>query len=233
MQERLQKIIARAGIASRRKAEELILQGQVSVNGNTVKKLGAKADLKSDHIKVNGRRIKLVSLEYYVINKPQGVLSAVSDALHRPLVTELVKSQKRLYPAGRLDFQSEGLMILSNDGELTRKLTCSGLIRKVYRVKVQGQLEEFKVEQLRRGVTIGAHKLASCRIRLLKRDRNSWYEVTLYQGRNRQIRRMFENIGHPVMRLRRTVIGTVCLGNLPPGGARRMSDEELTSLKGS
>ena len=231
MQERLQKIIAGAGIASRRKAEELICQGHVSVNGCTVRKLGSKADLQFDHVKVDGRRVEPASFEYYVINKPQGVLSAVRDPLQRPLVTQLVKSHKRLYPAGRLDFQSEGLVILSNDGELTRNITRSGLIKKVYRVKVRGQPETDKLEQLRRGAKVGFQQRSSCQIRVLKKGRNSWYEVILHQGRNRQIRRMFENIGHPVMRLRRIAIGTVLLGDLPPGGARRMSSQEVRSLK--
>lgn len=231
MQERLQKIIAGAGIASRRKAEELIRQGHVSVNGRMVRKLGSKADPQTDHIKVDGRRIEPVSFEYYVVNKPQGVLSAVRDALQRPVVTQLVKSHKRLYPAGRLDFQSEGLVILSNDGELTRNITRSGFIRKVYRVKVRGQPVRDSLDQLRHGAKIDSEDLASCGIRLLKKGRNSWYEVTLHQGKNRQIRRMFENIGHPVMRLRRIAIGSVLLGDLPPGSARRMSIEEVRSLK--
>ncbi|MCH8319917.1 MAG: rRNA pseudouridine synthase, partial [Acidobacteria bacterium] len=130
MLERLQKVVAAAGVASRRKAEQLILEGRVSVNGQTVTRLGTKVDPRKDHVKVDGKLIRPEPLEYFIVNKPQGVLSAASDPLQRPLVTQLVRSQRRLYPVGRLDFQSEGLMILTNDGELTRWITRAGTLEK-------------------------------------------------------------------------------------------------------
>jgi pseudouridine synthase len=230
MEERLQKILAAAGVASRRKAEQLILDGHVRVNGHTVTQLGTKADSRLDHIKVDGRLIHPEPLEYYLVNKPPGVLSSVSDPLKRPLVTGLVKSRCRLYPAGRLDFQSEGLMILTNDGSLTGKITRSGFLEKRYRVKVQGQPSEEKLSQLRKGVTIDGESFSRCRISVLKKSSNSWCEVFLRQGKNRQIRRMFGHVGHPVMRIRRTAIGPLNLGDLPPGGSRKMLAKEVKAL---
>ena len=231
MPERLQKIVAAAGVASRRKAEQLILDGRVSVNGQTVTRLGTKVDPQQDHVKVDGKLIRPEPLEYFIVNKPQGVLSAASDPLKRPLVTRLVRSQRRLYPVGRLDFQSEGLMILTNDGELTRGITRAGTLEKVYQVKVRGQPAQEKLDRLCGGMRIEGEKFARCEIRELKRARNCWFEVVLREGRNRQIRRMFEHVGHPVMRVRRTAIGPVTLGNLPPGGYRKLTFREVQLLQ--
>ncbi len=233
MQERLQKILAHAGVASRRKAEDLIRQGLVTVNGKVVTKLGSRADPLKDHIKVGGKRIRSQPLEYYAVYKPSGVLSASSDSGDRPLVTALVPSARRLYPAGRLDFQSEGLVILSNDGELTKAVTQAGRIEKRYRVKVRGEPPADRLNRLRKGLRIGGETLAPCKLRWLKRGNNSWFEIALKQGRNRQIRRMFESIGHPVMRLRRVAIGSVQLGKLVPGGWRKLTAEEVAGLKGT
>jgi len=232
MQERLQKIIAAAGLASRRGAEQLILDGLVTVNGQVVRQLGSKADPARDFVKVRGKRLQPEPLEHFAVYKPPGVVSSVSDPKNRPVVTDLVHSSRRLYPAGRLDFFSEGLMILSNDGEQTRKLTRAGGLEKVYRVKVQGIPVQRKLDVLRKGMRLGSEKLAPCRIRNLKKGKNCWFEVGLRQGRNRQIRRMFEKIGHPVMRLRRVSIGPVTLGNLKPGAARPLTGKELEALKG-
>ena len=230
MRERLQKILAAAGITSRRKAEQLILDGHVTVNGQNVSQLGTKADPHQDHIKVDGSLIHPEPLEYYLVNKPSGVLSSVSDPLKRPLVTRLVKSRCRLYPAGRLDFQSEGLMILTNDGALTGRITRSGAMEKRYRVKVRGQPSDEKLSRIRNGVTIDGKAFSQCKITVLKKARNCWYEVLLCQGKNRQIRRMFEYIGHPVMRIRRIAIGPLELGDLPPGGSRKMLSKEVKAL---
>ena len=233
MRERIQKIIAAAGVTSRRGAEELIREGKVTLNGQTVKDLGARADPCRDHVKVNGKVVKRESLRHYVVNKPQGVLSSAADPRKRPLVTDLVNVSKRLYPAGRLDYQSEGLVILTNDGELTQKITRSGGIKKVYRVKVRGRAPEKQLDKLCRGARIQGEKFSACEISLLKEARNCWYEVILCEGKNRQIRRMFGQIGHPVMRLRRTAIGSVRLGELAPGAHRKMTPEEVSSLKAS
>ena len=231
MKERLQKIIAGAGVTSRRRAEHLILQGRVTVNGQIVTELGVRADSERDHVKVDGKRIRPEGLEYYLVNKPQGVLSSVSDPLRRPLVTELIGGSKRLYPAGRLDFQSEGLMIVTNDGDLTRLVTRGGGVEKVYRVKIRGRASAEGLELLKKGIRVGSEKFGGCKISLLKQARNCWYEVTLRQGRNRQIRRMFETIGHLVMRVRRTAIGPLSLGSVRPGCYRKMTAQEVRELK--
>ncbi len=232
MRERLQKIIARAGIASRRKAETLIQEGAVTVNGETVRTLGSQADPERDHIKVNGKLIRAERLEYYMLNKPKGVLSSVKDPEGRQVVTDLVKSSARLYPAGRLDFNSEGLIVLTNDGELARRITEGGKLAKVYQVKVKDQPEEAQVERLRKGLTIDGVRMQASKVKLMKAGNNSWYEVELTEGKNRQLRRMFDRIGHPVLKLRRVAIGKLKLGKLPPGTYRELTDEEVRLLKG-
>jgi len=232
MRERLQKIIARAGIASRRKAETLIQEGAVTVNGATVRTLGTQADLEHDHIKVNGKLIRAERLEYYMLNKPRGVLSSVKDPEGRQVVTDLVRSSARLYPAGRLDFNSEGLIVLTNDGELARRITEGGKLAKVYQVKVKDQPEEAQLERLRKGLTIDGVRMQASKVRLAKAGNNSWYEVELTEGKNRQLRRMFERIGHPVLKLRRVAIGKLKLGKLLPGAYRELTDEEVRLLKG-
>ena len=231
--ERLQKIIARAGIASRRKAEELILAGEVELNGRVVRQLGVRADSLRDHIRVNGKRIQPQSLEYYALNKPRAVVSSVRDEKGRRTVTDLVQASVRLYPAGRLDYESEGLIILTNDGDLSRRLTKAGQVPKHYLVKVRGQPSEKVLDRLRSGIRLSEGRLAPCQIRLVKPGNNSWLTVTLRQGRYRQIRRMFESIRHPVMRLRRVSIGSLKLGNLKPGESRQLSPAEVRKLYSS
>ncbi len=232
MRERLQKIIARAGLASRRKAEEWIRQGRVTINGRVVTAVGIQADSAVDHIKVGGKLIRSEPLEYHAVHKPRLVLSSTSDEQGRPVVTDLVRSSRRLYPAGRLDFESEGLMILTNDGDLTRRVIRAGTLEKKYRVKVHGQPDERKLRMLRQGLRLATETFSRCKITPLKLGPNCWFEVTLKEGRNRQIRRMFEEIGHSVMRLRRIAIGPVQLGKLPPGGSRRLTSREVNFLKG-
>ena len=228
--ERLQKIIARAGIASRRKAEELILAGGVELNGSVVRKLGVCADPSRDHIRVNGKRIHPQPLEYYALNKPRAVVSSVQDEKGRRTVTDLVQTSVRLYPAGRLDYESEGLIILTNDGDLSRRLTKAGHVPKHYRVKVRGQPSERLLDRLRSGIRLAGEGLAPCQIKMVKPGNNSWLTVTLRQGRYRQIRRMFGSVRHPVMRLRRVSIGSLKLGNLKPGESRHLSPEEVRKL---
>src|SRR5206468_9276047 len=207
MQQRLQKLISAAGIASRRHAEELITAGQVNVNGKIVTELGAKADPKTDQIKVKGRLINALLDKheniYVLLNKPRGYLTSMADPEGRPLVTELIPSSLgRLHPVGRLDFNTEGLLLLTNDGEFTNVVTAAkNRIAKVYQVKVKGVPPEQAVERLRRGVTIGkGERTAPAEVRKLRtRDTNCWFEVTLHQGRNQQLRRMFDAIGHSVI----------------------------------
>ncbi len=229
--ERLQKVIARAGIASRRKAEELIRQGRVTVNGTVVTKLGTQVDPARDHVKVEGKRIRPEPLESWAVHKPRNVVSTASDPEGRPTVTELVRSSRRLYPAGRLDFDSEGLVIVTNDGDLARLVTRAGGHEKRYRVKVRGVPDEGQLRKLAAGVKSAGERFARCWIRMLRSELNSWLEVRLREGRNRQVRRMFESIGHPVMRLRRIAIGPLQLGDLKPGAARRLTAREIEQLK--
>lgn len=232
MEERVQKIVARAGVTSRRKAEQLIREGRVTVNGQTVTELGTRADPERDHIKVDDRRLRPEALVYFALNKPRGVLSAVSDPRGRRVATEFVRTAARVFPAGRLDYSSEGLLLLTNDGDLMRKVTQAGRLSKVYRVKVSGHPSVEKLDRLRNGLRLpDGETFGPCEIQLLKAGGNCWFRVVLKQGRNRQIRRMFEGIGHFVMRLRRITIGPIELGRLAPGEWRELSSTELERLR--
>ncbi len=238
MQERLQKLIAAAGVASRRHAEELIAAGRVTVNGEVIKELGTKADPDKDHIKVNGKLInpQLKSREkvYVLLNKPKGYLSSVSDPEGRPLVTELLpRSLGRLYPVGRLDFNTEGLLLLTNDGDFTNFITSArNRVDKVYEVKVKGVPPDGAIERLRRGIKLeDGTRTAPAKINKLDETKtNAWYEVLLHQGRNQQVRRMFELIGHSVLKLRRVRIGSLTDDNLKPGYWRHLSPAEAARL---
>ena len=238
MEQRLQKLIAAAGIASCRHAEELIVAGKVTVNGEVITQLGAKADPEKDHIKVNGKLInpQLQSREkvYVLLNKPKGYLSSVSDPEGRPLVTELLPpSLGRLHPVGRLDFNTEGLLLLTNDGEFTNFITAArNQVEKVYEVKVKGVPTDAAIERLRRGVTLEDRtRTAPAKIKKVSQtETNAWYEVVLHQGRNQQIRRMFELTGHSVLKLRRVRIGSLGDENLKPGYWRFLSPGEVGRL---
>src|SRR5207249_8154836 len=193
MRERLQKILAHAGIASRRHAEEIIQAGRVTVNGHRMTELGSKADPDEDVIKVDGKRVRPPERQIYILlNKPKNVMSTSTDPEDRPTVIDYVKGKikERVYPVGRLDFGSEGLIILTNDGEFTKSMTKAGIIPKVYYVKLAGKPGERDLTRLRRGAYIENERLAPSSIELLKGGENPWYEVTLHQGRNQQIRRM-------------------------------------------
>ncbi len=238
MQQRLQKLIAVAGIASRRHAEELIAAGEVTVNGKMVTELGAKADPETDHIKVKGRLLNPLLQKhehvYVLLNKPKGYLSSMADPKGRPLVTDLIPSRLgRLHPVGRLDFNTEGLLLLTNDGEFTNLITSArNRIAKVYEVKVKGVPPESAIERLRRGIAIGkGERTAPAEVRKLREIKaNSWFEVALHEGRNQQIRRMFDAVGHSVVKLRRTRIGTLDDKGLPLGKWRRLKEIEVKRL---
>lgn len=236
MSERLQKLIAQAGIASRRAAEQMILNGEVSVNGKVVTELGTKADAEKDHIKVRGRLInpKLASRGkvYILLNKPKGYLSSVSDPEGRKLVTDLVKGHGRLHPVGRLDYNTEGLIILTNDGEFTNQVASSRTLPKVYEVKVKGLPNNNAINKLRRGIRLDdGFKTAPCEIKQLKpTDKNGWFEVTLYEGHNQQIRKMFDAVGNSVVKLKRTAIGRISDKNLRVGASRPLTQDEVSAI---
>lgn len=234
--ERLQKLIAQAGIASRRASEELISSGQVSVNGEIVTELGTKADPEKDHIKVRGKLIN-TSLAtrtnvYVLLNKPKGYLSSAADPEGRKLVTDLVRGKGRLHPVGRLDYNTEGLIILTNDGSFTNHVAGSKTIPKVYEVKVKGLPNNNAINKLRKGLVLeDGFKTAPAQISELKHtENNGWYEVTLYEGHNQQIRKMFDAIGHSVVKLRRTKIGSVEDPYLRTGESRMLTPVEVASF---
>lgn len=238
--ERLQKILAQAGVASRRHAEELIKEGRVQVNGQIVTELGTKADPLRDHIRVDGKLLHGAErLRYFMLNKPKGYVTTVKDPEGRPTVMEFFsKTGERLYPVGRLDYLSEGLLLVTNDGELANKLTraASG-VEKTYLVKVSGQPTEEELETLRGGVSIqrgkpgeGRVRTAPARIRQVRQGENPWYEVVLIEGRNRELRKMFEEIGHFVEKIRRVGYGPLVL-DLEPGKLRELDPEELAALR--
>lgn len=232
-EERLQKIIAAAGIASRRKAELLIREGRVTVNGQVVTQLGAKADPNRDYVKVDGKLIREASQKIYILlNKPREVISSVADPQGRTKVTDLVNVRTKIFPVGRLDYNSEGLILLTNDGGFSRIVTAAGKhMPKVYKVKVRSTPEVSQLERLREGMRLKAGiKLAPCKIVPLKESTNSWYEVTLVQGKNRQIREMFEEIGHPVVKLRRVRIGFLTDHGLEAGQYRHLTRGEIERI---
>ena len=238
MEERLQKLIAQAGIASRRKAEQLIESGEVTVNGEIITELGTKANPETDHIKVSGKLINplLARREnvYILLNKPKGYLSSAADPEDRNLVTDLVPPNLgKLHPVGRLDFNTEGLLILTNDGEFTNFVASSKKIPKVYEVKVKGLPNENAINKLRRGMRLeDGFKTAPAEIKELRpTKKNGWYEVTLFEGHNQQIRKMFDAIGHSVVKLRRTQVGPISDKYLKVGEFRHLSPQEVKSFK--
>ncbi len=234
MQERLQKLIAQAGIASRRAAEQLIASGEVSVNGEIITTLGTKADPETDHIKVSGKLInaKLAQREnvYVLLNKPKGYLSSAADPEGRRLVTDLVPPKLgKLHPVGRLDFNTEGLIILTNDGKFTNLVASSKTVAKVYEVKVKGLPNANAINKLRRGVILeDGFRTAPAEIKELKHtEQNGWYEVTLHEGHNQQIRKMFDSVGHSVVKLKRVSIGHIKDDRIAVGAYRLLDEGEV------
>ena len=238
--ERLQKILSQAGIASRRHAEEMIVAGRVMVNGQVVTQLGSKADPKRDHIRVDGKLLQGAERHrYFVLNKPKGYVTTVSDPEGRPTVMQFfAKTNERLYPVGRLDYQSEGLLLMTNDGELANLVTKAGSgVEKIYLVKVAGQPSEEELERLRAGVAIergeaGSERVrtAPARIRQVRVGENPWYEVVLTEGRNRELRKMFAAIGHFAEKIRRVGYGPLVL-DVEPGKLRELTADEVNALR--
>ena len=236
--ERLQKIISAAGIASRRKAEQLIAGGLVSVNGQTVTELGSKADPEHDHIRVNGKLLHGPERHVYLLmNKPKGYVTTLRDPERRPTVMDLLHGVgARVYPVGRLDYASEGLLLLSNDGEFANRLMkAASHVPKTYMVKVSGNPPGEGLARLREGIYVPSDrgkrvKTLPAKIRVIRESANPWYEVTLIEGKNRQIRRMFEEIGHHVEKIKRVRYGPLEL-DVHPGKFRKLTPEEVAKLK--
>lgn len=254
--DRLQKILAQAGIASRRAAELIITEGRVQVNGKVVTELGTKADIDRDHIRVDGKLLQgREAQRYFMVNKPRGYVTTLDDPEKRPTVMQLLgqdaqrkavgehSRMPRLYPVGRLDYLSEGLLLMTNDGDLANKLSKAAAgVLKTYLVKVSGAPTAEQIDNLRRGIMIDRGRLNE--IRAGRRDRvltqpakieqvrsgeNPWFEVTLTEGRNRQLRKMFEEIGHHVEKIRRIGYGALVL-DVPPGGFRELKQGEVQAL---
>lgn len=233
MEQRIQKILAQMGVASRRKAEELIIEGRVTVNGK-VAAVGMKADPARDHIKVDGKLlIKPEPRIYLIFNKPSGVVTSLSEPEGRTTVKDFLKGIKyRVFPVGRLDYNSEGLLLITNDGDFAHRiLHPSKKIPKTYAIKVEGIIDEDAIEKLRRGVRLEDGLTAPAKAkRIRKSENNSWVEITIYEGRKRQVRRMLEKVGYPVIKLRRTAIGGLKLGDLKPGEMRHLTNEEIKKI---
>lgn len=241
-EERLQKVLSAAGVASRRKAEEMIVQGRVQVNGATITALGAKADPQRDHIRVDGKLLHAAEAHrYFLLNKPKGHVTTTHDPQGRPTVMEFFPHvRERICPVGRLDYHSEGLLLLTNDGALAQALThASSHVPKTYLVKVSGVPSEAAIERLRKGVSIPLEgqgrsaaraRTAPAKVRLFRAGENPWYEVTLIEGRNRQLRKMFAQVGHPVEKVRRIGYGPLVL-DVAPGETRELTPQEVRALQ--
>ncbi|MEH6987264.1 23S rRNA pseudouridine(2605) synthase RluB [Cytobacillus firmus] len=233
--ERLQKVIAHAGVASRRKAEELMAEGRVRVNGKTVKELGVKVS-PSDRIEVDGIPLEREEPVYFLLYKPRGVISAVSDDKNRKVVTDFFEGIKqRIYPVGRLDYDTSGILILTNDGEFANLLMHpSNEIEKVYVAKLKGIPSKEKMRSLQRGIVLEDGKTAPAKTKLLSMDKKKQtaiVEISIHEGRNRQVRRMFEAIGHPVLKLKRERYGFLTLQGLSAGDARELTAHEVKQLR--
>jgi pseudouridine synthase len=234
---RLQKIISQAGVASRRSAEKLIIEGRVTVNGNTVHEMGTKADPSVDDIRVDGRRIKGAErLRYILLYKPGGYVTTRSDPQRRPTVIDLLRGVREyIYPVGRLDYDTDGLLLLTNDGELAARLTHPRHgVPRTYEARVAGIPDDEALEQLRRGVPLDGHRTLPADVTLLNKRRgvgNGVLAITIREGRNRQVRRMLEAVGHPVRQLTRVGIGPLTDRGLKPGTWRELTAAEVEQLK--
>lgn len=233
-EERLQKILAHAGVASRRKAEELITEGRVSVNGKTITELGSKADLSVDKVKVDGRVLSEPKHHLYVaLHKPKNCVTTVRDPEGRQTVMSFFKGlQDRLYPIGRLDYASEGLLLLTNDGVFANTLMSpASHVTKTYLVKVNGPLTLEQEEDFRRGIPIHGRRTAPAGLKIIRKGVNPWYEVRLVEGRQNQIRIMFKHFGRLVEKLKRVKIGFLELGDLKPGAYRTLTNAEVARFR--
>ncbi len=236
--ERLHKVLASAGVCSRRAAERLMEQGRVEVNGRTITRPGSQVDPLRDAIKVDGKRVPKTSRQkiYLMLNKPRGCVTTLADPEGRPTVGHLIRTvRSRVFPVGRLDFDSEGLLLVTNDGDLARDLMHPGTgVEKTYTVKVRGQPGENALRRLSRGISLDGGKARSSRLRRVKTSEssaNSWLEVTVVEGRKHLVRRMLQSVGHPVLKLRRTRYDGIRLGKLAAGTFRHLTARELAGLR--
>lgn len=231
--DRLQKVIANSGVASRRKAEELISQGKVSVNGEVITELGTKVSEK-DEILVNGIVINREEKVYYLLNKPREVISSAHDEHNRKTVVDLIDEDKRIYPVGRLDYDTTGLIILTNDGELTNLLTHpSNEIDKVYVAKIKGTLTPSEIMALKKGVVIDDYKTSKSKVKVKsidKKNDTSIVEIIIHEGKNHQVKKMFEAVNHEVLKLKRERIGFLDLTGLNSGEYRKLNHKEVSKL---
>jgi 23S rRNA pseudouridine2605 synthase len=234
---RIQIILRDAGFASRRKAEEMILEGRVTVNGRIVSDMGVKADPDQDHIKVNGKLLRPpeVIKSYYLFNKPRNVVSTISDPEERPCLGDVLKAlRKSLFPVGRLDFDAEGLMILTNDGDLAQKLAHpSNRIPRTYLVKVKGVPDDKLLGTIKKGMSIGeGDRIGDIEVTVIKKQKTTtWLRVTLFEGKKNELKRIFFQIRHPVRKLRRIGIGPFILGDLPVGSWRTLNAVEMAKVQ--
>lgn len=232
MQMRIHKFLSQAGVASRRASEQMVIDKKVEINGHPAK-IGEIVDPEHDQVTVAGKSITApAEFIYYLVHKPRQVVSTVTDPEGRRTVVSLVPGGSRLYPVGRLDYDSEGLMLLTNDGELAHHLTHPSFeIEKTYRVLVKGVISDKSAGYLEAGVTIEGHKTAPAKVTVVERqEHNTWFDITIHEGRNRQIRKMCEAVGYPVIRLIRTHFGPWELGDLESGKARQLDASELPKL---
>lgn len=231
--QRLQKVIAESGYASRRKAEELIKMGKVYVNGVKVTEMGFKVS-GNDLIDINGKPLKKEDKEYYLLNKPRGVVTTTSDDKNRKTVTDLIETSKRIYPIGRLDYDTTGVLLLTNDGELTNILNHpSSEVSKVYVAKIDGIVEPYRVKKLEHGVMVDGVKTSRAKIRIKKLDKKndaSYIEITIHEGKNHQVKKMFEAIGYKVVKLKRERYAFLDVNSLKSGEYRKLTTKEVKSL---
>lgn len=232
---RLQKFLAEANVASRRKAEEMIQAGRVRVNGKTVTELGTKVDDEKDVVEADGKEVMIEGkLVYIMLNKPEGCVTTAHDQFNRRTVLDLVEGvSERIYPVGRLDYDTSGLIILTNDGDLTYRLTHpKHNVAKTYIALVDREPTEEEIHTFENGVVIDGRKTAKARLKVIKQDDvGAYLMIVIHEGRNRQVRKMCEAIGHPVRRLKRTATGKLTLGKLKKGQWRYLTDEEIAYLK--
>ncbi len=232
-EERLQKYIARCGVTSRRKAEELILQGHVKVNGLLVNELGSKVDPKKDTVTVFDKKIYINDEHIYIkLYKPEGYVTTVKDQFNRKTVLDLINTNERIYPIGRLDYNTSGLLLLTDDGDLAYRLTHPKYqIYKTYEAVVKGNISRDSINKLKNGVLIDDYKTAPAKVELLSQNTVSTVQISIHEGRNRQVRKMFDSVGHPVIKLKRISFGNINLNGLNLGQWKYLTDDEIKFLK--